>query len=131
MYIAIIPRLTQLTITMITFLQGLPHLLVCSCQVVTRFHLNISTVEVVDTGHHLYFPIKVVFIMVIIPFFPSLSDETPWVWGLRLLCNYLLNTCTLKSFSGIVFSNRSVLEYLAPIILDFAISQVQTNPRNI
>ena len=53
------------------FLQDLPHLLVCSSQVVTRFHLNICTVEVVDTGRHLthlYLLIKVVLIMVIIPF---------------------------------------------------------------
>ena len=87
---------------MITFLQDLPHLLASNSQVVTRFHLNICTVEVVDTGRHLthlYFPIKVVLIMVIIPFFPSLSDEAQWVWGLRL-CNYLMNTCTLKILLG-------------------------------
>ena len=60
----------RLTTTMINFLQYLPHLVVCSSQVVTRFQLNICTVEVVDTGRHLthlYFSIKVVLIMVIIP----------------------------------------------------------------
>ena len=104
----------------------------CSSQVVAKFHLNICTVEVVDTGRHLthlYFPSKVVFIMVIIPFFPSLSDEAQWVWGLRL-CNYLINTCTLKILLGQCFPKGQFYfsEYLAHIALDFVISQVQTNP---
>ena len=73
---------------------------------VTRFHLNICTVEVMDTGRHLthlYFPIKVVLIMVIIPFSHHCQMRpNRFVWGLRL-CNYLINTCTLKILLGQCF----------------------------
>ena len=79
------PRLTQLTTTMINFLQGLPHLLVCSMQLsayqIPPQHLysrcgrhcpsfNPSLLPHWGSTHHGHYSIL-----------PSLSDEAQWVWG--------------------------------------------------
>ena len=99
------PRLTQLTTTIINFSAGFAPL--AGMQQPTGYqvppqHLysrggghwlsfNPSLLPQQGSTHHGHYPIL-----------PSLSDEAQWVWGLRL-CNYLINTCTLKIFLGQCF----------------------------
>ena len=77
---------TQHMIITILFLQNLLHLLVCHSQVVIRFHLNICTVEVVNTSQHL-------------PHFNFLSKV--WLNAIILLYCYVASFKTNGHFPGL------------------------------